>query len=88
MSPIRPNAIWAMNFQFDTAADGRTIELLTSSTNSPVKPWRFEVDRSIDADGIVDVLAPAPLTHRARHYMHFDNGPEFRLSTSICTRGD
>jgi putative transposase len=23
MSPIRPNVIWAMDFQFDTTADGR-----------------------------------------------------------------
>ena len=28
MCPIRPNVIWAMDFQFDTLADGRTIKLL------------------------------------------------------------
>ena len=28
MSPIRPNALWAMDFQFDVTADGRTLKLL------------------------------------------------------------
>jgi len=28
MSPIRPNVIWAMDFQFDTPADGRTLKML------------------------------------------------------------
>jgi putative transposase len=27
MSPIRPNALWAMDFQFDVTADGRTLKL-------------------------------------------------------------
>jgi putative transposase len=26
MPPIRPNIIWAMDFQFDTTADGRTLK--------------------------------------------------------------
>ena len=28
MSPIRPNAIWAMDFQFDETRDGRQLKLL------------------------------------------------------------
>lgn len=28
MCPIRPDALWAMDFQFDTTADGRTLKLL------------------------------------------------------------
>ena len=28
MCPIRPNVIWAMDFQFDTTADGRTLKML------------------------------------------------------------
>lgn len=28
MSPIRPNALWALDFQFDTLANGRTIKML------------------------------------------------------------
>ena len=36
-----------------------------------------DVDRSIDADGVVDVLERLALTHGAPHYVRFDNGPEF-----------
>jgi len=28
MSPIQPNVVWAMDFQFDTTADGRQIKML------------------------------------------------------------
>jgi putative transposase len=29
MSSIRPNVIWAMDFQFDTTAEGRTLRCST-----------------------------------------------------------
>jgi len=29
MLPICPNVIWAMDFQFDITADGRTIKMAT-----------------------------------------------------------
>ena len=28
MSPVAPNALWALDFQFDTTADGRTLKML------------------------------------------------------------
>lgn len=37
----------------------------------------IEVDRSINADGVVDVLDRLALMHGAPHYVRFDNGPEF-----------
>jgi transposase InsO family protein len=37
----------------------------------------IEVDRGIDADGVVDVLDRLVLQHGAPHYVRFDNGPEF-----------
>ncbi|BBY41355.1 transposase [Mycobacterium mantenii] len=40
MSPIRPNAIWAMDFQFDTTADGRILKMLNVIESSPVKRSR------------------------------------------------
>ena len=43
MSPIRPNVIWAMDFQFDTTADGRTLKMLncrrTASTVGRGTAW-------------------------------------------------
>jgi putative transposase len=34
MSPIRPNVIWAMDFQFDTTGDGRTMSSLVKPSRS------------------------------------------------------
>jgi putative transposase len=77
MSPIRPNAIWAMDFQFDTTADDRTMKMLNVIDEFTREALAIEVDRSIDADGVVDVLDRLALAHGAPRYVRFDNGPEF-----------
>jgi putative transposase len=77
MSPIRPNVLWAMDFQFDTTADGRTMKMLNVIDEFTREALAIEVDRSIDADGVVDVLDRLALHHGAPHYVRFDNGPEF-----------
>ena len=56
MSPIRPNVIWAMDFQFDTTADGRTLKMLNVIDEFTREALAIDVDRAIDADGVVDVL--------------------------------
>ena len=77
MSPIRPNVIWAMDFQFDTTADGRTLKMLNVIDEFTREALAIEVNRSIDADGVVAVLDRLALVHGAPHYVRFDNGPEF-----------
>lgn len=76
-SPIPPNVIWAMDFQFDTTADGRSIKMLNVIDEFTREALAIEVDRSIDADGVVDVLDRLALRHGAPHDVRFDNGPEF-----------
>lgn len=56
MSPIRPNVIWAMDFQFDTTADGRAIKPLNVIDEFTREALAIEVDRSIDADDVAEVL--------------------------------
>lgn len=77
MSPIRPNVIWAMDFQFDTSADGRTIKMLNVIDEFTREALAIEVNRSIGADGVVAVLDRLTLTRGVPHYVRFDNGPEF-----------
>jgi putative transposase len=36
----RPNHVWALDFQFDTTSDGRTLNCSTSSTSTPARRWR------------------------------------------------
>ncbi len=77
VSPIRPNVIWAMDFQFDTTADGRTIKMLNVIDEFTREALAIDIDRSIDADGVVDVLDRLALQRGAPNYVRFDNGPEF-----------
>ena len=77
MSPIRPNVIWAMDFQFDTTADGRTLKMLNVIDEFTREALAIEIDRSIDADGVVAVLDRLALVRGAPVYVRFDNGPEF-----------
>jgi hypothetical protein len=55
-----------MDFQFDTTADGRTIKMLNVIDEFTREALAIETDRSIDADGVVDVLDRLVLTHGAR----------------------
>lgn len=77
MSPIRPNVIWAMDFQFDTTADGRTLKMLNVIDQFTREALAINADRGIDADGVVEVLDRLALQRGGPHYVRFDNGPEF-----------
>lgn len=50
---IRPNMIWTIDFQFDTTADGRTLKILIVIDEFTREALVIEVDRSIDADGVL-----------------------------------
>jgi hypothetical protein len=65
--PIRPNVVWALDFQFDQTSDGRTLKLLNV----------IDVERSIDADGVVACLEPLAAERGAPACVRFDHGPEF-----------
>ena len=72
-----PERDWAMDFQFDTTADGRTLKMLNVIDEFTREALAIEVDRGIDADGVIDVLERLALKHGVPHYVRFDNGPEF-----------
>lgn len=77
MCPIAPNALWAMDFQFDTTVDGRTLKLLNIVDEFTRECPAIVVDRSIDADRVVACLDRLLLTTGAPAFVRFDNGPEF-----------
>ena len=64
-------------FQYDTTAEGRTVKMLNVIDEFTREALAIDVDRSIDADSVVDVLDRLALTHGAPHYVRFDDGPEF-----------
>lgn len=77
MPPICPNVIWAMDFQLDPTADGRTLKMLNGIDEFTREALAINVDRCIDADGVVDVLDHLAVQRGAPTYVRFDNGPEF-----------
>jgi putative transposase len=77
MCPIRPNVLWALDFQFDTTVDGRTLKLLNVVDEYTRECPAIVVDRSIDADRVVDTLDAIAAQRGFPTYLRFDNGPEF-----------
>lgn len=77
MSPIRPNVIRAMDFQFDPTAGGRALKILNVIDKFTRDALAITVDRCIDADGAVTVLEHLALQRGAPAYVRFDNGSEF-----------
>jgi len=56
MWPIRPNALWALDVQFDVTIDGRTLKLLNEIDDFTREYPAIVVTRSIDADAVVATL--------------------------------
>ena len=78
MCPIRPNVLWALDFQFDTTADGRTLKMLNVIDEFTRECLAIVVDRSIDADAVVATLERLAVERGGSPvYVRFDNGPEF-----------
>jgi putative transposase len=77
MCPIVPNALWALDFQFDTTADHRTLKLLNVVDEFTRECPAIVVERSIDADLVVATLDRLALERGAPAFVRFDHGPEF-----------
>jgi putative transposase len=73
----RPNHVWALDFQFDTTVDGRTLKLLHVVDEHTREALAIRVARSIDADHAVRVLDQIVRERGvAPELVRMDNGPE------------
>lgn len=77
MSPIAPDVVWALDFQYDTTVDGRTIKLLNVVDEFTREALAVVVERSIDADRVVATLDRLGTRRGVPRFVRFDNGPEF-----------
>ena len=77
MSPIKPNAIWAMDFQFDETRDGKQLKLLNIQDIFTRECLAVHVARSITADDLINVLDDLVVKHGTPTFLRCDNGPEF-----------
>ena len=76
-SPIRPNVVWALDFQFDQTDDARTLKLLNVVDEFTRECPAIVVERRIDADDVVACLDQMAEERGAPAYVRFDHGPEF-----------
>jgi putative transposase len=73
----RPNHVWALDFQFDTTVDGRTLKLLHVVDEHTREALAIRVERRIDADETTRVLDRiAAERGRTPELLRMDNGPE------------
>lgn len=73
----RINHVWALDFQFDITANGRTIKLLNIVDEYTREALAIVVDRSIDADETVTALEKIVIDRGvAPTFIRCDNGPE------------
>jgi putative transposase len=77
MCPIRPNALWALDFQFDVTVKGKTLKMLNFVDKFTRECPAIVVERSIGADLVVATLDALALERGAPGFVRFDNGPEF-----------
>ncbi|MCW4352588.1 IS3 family transposase [Hoyosella sp. YIM 151337] len=82
-----PNDVWAIDFQFDTTADGRTFKIASMVDEHTRESLLNIVDRSITADDLIVALT-AVIARRgtAPTVLRCDNGPELisRALNNFC----
>ena len=75
--PNSPNHVWAIDFVFDTLADGRQIKCLTVVDEWTRECLAIDVGSGIRAPRVVEVLSRLASVRGAPRYLRSDNGPEF-----------
>ena len=77
MCPIRPNAIWALDFQFDETSDGKQLKLLNAIDEFTRECLAVDVNRTMTADDLTRLLDTLVALHGTPAFLRCDNGPEF-----------
>jgi putative transposase len=72
----RPNHVWALDFQHDATAEGRELKFLNIVDEFTREALAIEVDRTINAEQTVAVLASLATKRGAPANVRADNGPE------------
>ena len=73
-----PNEQWAIDFMRDTLADGRAFRAFTAIDTCTRESLAIEVDASLGADRVVEVLDRIASIRGYPNRIVLDNGPEFQ----------
>jgi transposase InsO family protein len=90
LSAVRPDHVWALDFQHDATTDGRELKFLNVVDEFTREALAIECARSIDADETVAILKRLVAERgRAPANLRSDNGPELtaRVLAEWCQSG-
>jgi putative transposase len=73
---VRPDDVWAIDFQFDETADGRRLKLANITDEFTREALAMRVGRTCTADDVVAVLDRLIAQRGAPQHLRCDNGPE------------
>jgi putative transposase len=76
-APTSRNHVWAIDFVFDTCADGRQLKCLTVVDEWTRECLAIDVAGAIRSRRVVEVLSRLVSVHGAPRHVRSDNGPEF-----------
>lgn len=77
----RPNHVWAFDFQFDQTACGRALKMCNIVDEFTREALVMRVERSIDAETVVQALERLVAERGAPAHLRMDNGPEMTAHT-------
>jgi putative transposase len=72
----RPGQVWTFDFQFDQTVDGRAVKVCNILDEFTRESLAGLVQRSIDADQVVEALGRLVAEAGAPEYLRMDNGSE------------
>lgn len=73
----QPNQVWSYDFVMDQTEDGRRLKWLPIVDEYTRECLRLEVERTMEAADVVDVLDALTAERGAPEFIRSDNGPEF-----------
>jgi putative transposase len=74
--PLQPNQTWSLDFMSDSLSDGRSFRALNVIDDFNREALWIEVDTSLPAERVVQVLERLLLERTAPKQIRMDNGPE------------
>ena len=82
LAPKQAGEVWAIDFVFDTCANGQKLKMLTVVGEWTRECLAVAVDGRISSATVIEVLGRLMSLHGHPEYLRSDNGPEF-VSTAV-----
>ncbi len=83
---LHKNDVWTWDFIHDSDEAGRPLKIFSLVDEYPRECLALEVNRSMTATDVIDVLAEVFRQHGVPRSIRSDNGPEFIATASSCAR--